>query len=145
MNIDTPAVGLVVEPLSFEDIAVDVPEFTMTASLVESPVALVLGTVLPDLNTVSVLHISEPVTGVRGAILKMNFSTLLKLRFIDILHVEVGILLILKAIVAASIILVMRVQLLHLQLSANPLSGDNASSPGLQANNDVHVTLEESL
>jgi hypothetical protein len=109
MYIDTPAVSLVIEPFAFKDITIDVPEFTVTAGLVESPMALVFGTVLPDLNAVAMLHVSEPVTGVSGTVFEVNFSTLLKLRFIDVLHVKVGILLIFKAIIAAGVVLVMRV------------------------------------
>lgn len=145
VHVDAPAIRLIVEPLSLEDITVDVPEFAVTTGLVKTPVALVLGTVFPDLHAVAVLHIAEPVTSIGGAILKVDLSTLLKLRLIDILHVKVGILLILKTIIAAGIVLVVRVQLLHLQLSTNPLSGDYASGPGLHTDNNPHVTLEESL
>ena len=88
MHINTVAVGLVVEPLAFEDVAVDVPEFSIATGLVEAPIALVFGAVFPNLHAVAVLQVSEPLADVCRAILKMNFWSLFKLGFVDLSHIE---------------------------------------------------------
>ena len=63
------------------------PELAMAASLVEPPVALVLGTILPNLLSVAMLHVSEPLPGVGGSVLEVHRSSLLELRLVDVRHV----------------------------------------------------------
>jgi hypothetical protein len=58
MYVDTVAVGFVVYPLSFKDVSVNVPEFTMSASLIEFPMTLIFGAISPFLATKSMLHIA---------------------------------------------------------------------------------------
>ena len=58
MDINAIAVSLVVKPFSLEDVAINVPELALAARLVEPPVAFVLGSVLPNLDSVAVLHVA---------------------------------------------------------------------------------------
>ena len=47
VGVDSMAIGLVVHPTAFVDIAVGMEEFPLAARLVELPVAFVAGTVNP--------------------------------------------------------------------------------------------------
>ena len=128
MNIDTVAVGLVIKPFALEDVAVHVPELAVAASLIEAPMSFIFGTILPDLHAVAVLHVTEPLASVSRSILEVNFTALLELGFIDVLHVEVRIIH-RVAFVRRGVVLMVRV---HLEkLRADPLSGDDAARPSL--------------
>jgi len=143
MNVDSIAVGLVIEPLTFEDITIHVPEFSITASLIEPPVALVFGAILPDLDTVTVLQVSEPLSNICCAIFEMNFWSLLQLRLIYLPHGELIVELPFKDIIAAHVVVVLRVQLAELR--SNSLTGHDTARPCLQANDQVNVLLEVHL
>ena len=143
MDVDAIAVGLVVEPLALENVAVHVPEFSIAAGLVEPPVALVFGAVLPDLDAVSVLQVSEPLANICCAIFKMNFWSLLQLRLIYLPHGELVVELPFEDIVAAHVVVVLRVQLAELR--SNSLTGHDTARPCLQANDKVNVLLEVHL
>jgi hypothetical protein len=58
MNVDAISVCFVILPLTFEDITINMPKLSLSASLVVSPIAFVSSTVWPHLNTVAVLHVS---------------------------------------------------------------------------------------
>jgi len=85
-HVDAIAVCLVIEPLALVDVAIDVPELSLTVSFVEAPMTLILGTILPDLHALTVLHVSKPLAGVGSAVLDLHLTALLKLRFINVLH-----------------------------------------------------------
>lgn len=51
------ALGLVVKPFSFVNIAVSMIKFTLAVSFILTPLALVAGTIGPDLNAVAVTHL----------------------------------------------------------------------------------------
>ena len=87
MNINSVAICLIVKPFSFENVSVDMPEFSMTTGLVKAPAPLVLSSVFPDLDSVSVLHIAEPLPCIGGSIFKVDFSSFLQLRFVDIIQI----------------------------------------------------------
>jgi hypothetical protein len=115
MNVHTMTVGFVVKPFSFKDVSVDVPELSMAACFVETPVALVFGSILPNLLTVSMFHISEPLSCVSCSILEMNLAPVLELCLIDIVHVHASAsiiwILVVEAVAAtvAHIVLMLRV------------------------------------
>ena len=143
VNIHTVAVGLVVEPLALEDIAIDVPELALAARLIEAPVALILGAVLPDLHTIAVLQVAEPLAHVSRAIFEMNFWSLFELRLIYFPHVELLVELTVQHIVPAHVVVVLRVELA--QLGSDSLARHHATSPCLQADYQVNVFLEMHL
>ena len=74
--VDTIAVSLIVEPLSFKHIAIDVPKLASAACLIEPPEALVSGAIWPDLDAKSMLHVAQPLAFVHGAILEDNVAPL---------------------------------------------------------------------
>lgn len=128
MDVDSIPVGLIIKPLALEDVAVHVPELAVTTGFIEAPVAFVLSTVFPDLHAISVLHVTQPLSGVSGTILEMDFSALLELRLIDVLHIEVRIIH-REAVVGRCVIMLVGVHLK--QLRADPLSRDDAARPCL--------------
>lgn len=56
MDVDAEAVSFVVLPLALVDVTISVPKLARAISLVLSPLALVLGSIRPDLNTRSMSH-----------------------------------------------------------------------------------------
>lgn len=140
MHVDSIAVGLVIEPLALEHVAIHVPEFSIAAGFVEPPVAFVFGAVLPDLHAITVLQVSEPLANICCAIFKMNFWSLLQLRLIYLPHGELVVELPFEDIVAAHVVVVLRVQLAELR--SNSLAGHDTARPCLQANNKVNMLLE---
>ena len=131
MNIDTIAVCLIVEPLTFKHITVNVPEFSVSASFVEPPVAFILGTIFPDLHAISMFHISQPLTCISGSILEKDLALLLKLGFINIVHIEIRVsvnyhvALSSRAIVIVLLEAVVRIKLI--KVCANSFSSDNTA------------------
>jgi hypothetical protein len=53
------------------------PKFTLAAGFVKPPISFILGAVFPDLDTVTVLEITEPLADICCAIFEMNFWPLL--------------------------------------------------------------------
>ena len=86
LHVDAIAVCLVIEPLALIHVAIDVPELALTASFVEAPMTFIFGTILPDLHTLTVLHVSKPLASVGSAVLNLYLTALLKLRLINVLH-----------------------------------------------------------
>jgi hypothetical protein len=117
MDINSISIGLVVKPFSFENVAINVPELAMSASLIESPMSLILSSVLPNLNSISMLHISEPLASVGCSIFEVNFSSLIELSFINIIHVDIAHIIVLElfiyylSITIAHVVLVLGVHL----------------------------------
>ena len=135
MNIDTIPVSFIIKPLSFKDVAINVPEFSVSTSFVEPPVAFVLGTIFPDLDTVSMFHISQPLACIGGSVLEKDLALLLKLGFINVVHVEIRVsvnyhvALASRAIVIILLEAVVRIQLI--KVSANSFSSDHTARPTL--------------
>lgn len=138
MDIHTIAVGFIVEPFTLEDIAVNVPELSVAAGLIETPVSFVLGAVLPHLHAIAVLHVSEPLARVGCSILEVDFTALLQLGLINILHIEVRIIH-REAVIRRGVVMLMRVHLE--QLGADPLTCDDSARPCLQPDYVVNVPL----
>jgi hypothetical protein len=111
----------------------------MAACLVETPVPFILRAILPNLDTVTVLHVSEPLACIGGSIFEVNFSPLLKLGFINIVHIDAIHVIVLKllidnlAVSIAHVVLVLRVHLT--QLGSDPLTSDDSPKPCLEADN----------
>ena len=91
MDINSVAVGLVVEPFPFEHIAIHVPELAVSACFIESPISLVLGSVFPDLDAVAMLQVSEPLADVCCAIFEMDFWSLFQLGLVYLAHIELAV------------------------------------------------------
>ncbi len=79
MDIDTIAVGFVIVPLALEDVAVNVPELALAAGLVEPPIPLIPGTIRPDLDTIAMLHVAQPLPLVDSSVLEDDFTFILQL------------------------------------------------------------------
>ena len=147
MNIDAISIGFVVEPFTFEHVSIDMPKLSVAASLIESPVAFVLGTVFPNLDSIAVLHVSEPLSSVSGSILEEDLSLLLELGFINIIHIEVWIAVdnhvafsggsIHSIIMIVLLESLMRIELL--KMCADSFSSDNTARPTLQENDSSDV------
>ena len=135
-----PAVALVVEPLALKNISIDVPKFTLSTSFVKSPISFVFGAVLPDLASVTVFQIAEPLANICCAIFKMNFWSFLQLRLIYLLHVKLVVKLTFEHIIATHVVVMLWIQ--FTQLSSNSLSGNNASCPRLQSDYQEYVFLK---
>jgi len=140
MNVNSIAVGLIVEPLSLEDIAIYMPEFAVSTGLVKAPVALVLSAIFPNLDAVAVLKVSEPLTHVGCAIFEMDLWSLLQLGLVDLAHVELAVELSVEHVISAHIVVVLGVQ--FIQLSSDSFSRHHAACPRLQANDQVSVLLK---
>jgi hypothetical protein len=65
--------------LTFENVAVYVPEFALAAGFIVFPVTFIASTIRPDLDSIAMLHISQPVAFINSSILKHNFTSLFKL------------------------------------------------------------------
>jgi hypothetical protein len=89
MNVNTVTISFIIYPFSFENVTVNVPELASTARFVELPVAFILGSVFPFLASVSMLHISIPLSSVSGSIFELNSVPLFQLRFIHLfMHIH---------------------------------------------------------
>jgi hypothetical protein len=89
MNVHSVSVGFIVLPLTLEDVSVDVPEFTLATSFIETPISFVTSPIRPDLNSIAVLHVTEPLPFINGPILKDNLSTLFEL-LLTIVYIDVS-------------------------------------------------------
>ena len=117
VDVNAVTIGLVIEPLPLEDVAVDMPEFSVSAGLIEPPMALILCAIFPNLDSVSVFHIAEPLTCVSGPIFEVNFASLIELCFVNIVHVNIGHIIVLElfiyylAVAIAHVVLMLRIHL----------------------------------
>jgi len=84
MYVNSMTIGFVVQPFTFEDVSIYVPELSVAACFVESPVSFVLGAILPDLLTITMFHVSEPLTCISCSIFEIYLSAVFKLRLINI-------------------------------------------------------------
>ena len=85
--------SLVIDPLSFILIAVNVPESSLAMCFVEVPVALVARSILPNLDAVTVSVLVLPLTRVLGSILEHKLGSILNLTLVVAfasLKLEVG-------------------------------------------------------
>ena len=139
MYIDAVSVGLIVQPFTFEDIAVNVPELSLAAGFIKSPIAFIFSTIFPYLNSIAVLQITEPLAYVCCAIFKMYFWSLLQLRLINFLHVKLIFELSIQHVVATHVVVVLRIQ--FTELSTYSLTCDHASGPRLQTNYELHILV----
>jgi hypothetical protein len=89
MNVDSVSVGLIILPLPLKDVSIDMPEFTLATSLIETPISFVTSAIGPNLNSVTVLHVPEPLPFINGPILKDNLSTLFEL-LLTIVYIDVS-------------------------------------------------------
>ena len=62
VNVDALPVGLIVDPVSFVHISVDMREFAEAMCPIVFPVALIASTVLPDLFTIAVSEPTDPLS-----------------------------------------------------------------------------------
>lgn len=77
--VDTVAIGLVIDPVSFVNIAINVGELALAMSAVVFPLALVAGTVWPLLLPVAVPEATDPLSAVGRACLERVGRPLLSL------------------------------------------------------------------
>ena len=148
MHIHSMTIGLIIQPLAFKDISVDMPEFALTASFIETPVTFVLSAVLPNLLSITVFHVAKPLTRVGGTVLEMNLASVFQLGLIDVIHVHgAGIVLVLLVkVVAASVAHVVAVLRVHLtELCTNAFTCDHPSTPCLQPYHNIDVLGEVTL
>jgi hypothetical protein len=61
-----------------------VPELSLTARLVVTPVALISSTIRPYLNTIAVLHVPKPLSLVDCTVFEDDFTFLLELQVLNI-------------------------------------------------------------
>lgn len=66
MMVDTVSIGFVVDPLSIVDVSVYMDELSFAVSSVVLPLALVLSTIWPLLDTVAVSESSNPFSIIGG-------------------------------------------------------------------------------
>lgn len=71
--------SFVIGPLSLVLVAVDVPESSMTVCFVESPVALVAGTVLPDLSATTMSILALPLSDILRTIFENKLRPVLNI------------------------------------------------------------------
>ena len=67
MDIDALAVGLVVDPVSLVNIAIDVRKLTIPMSPIVFPATFVLGAIGPDLGALTISEATEPLASVLGS------------------------------------------------------------------------------
>ena len=64
MNVNALAVGLVIHPIAFINISVDMSEFAESVRSIIFPIALIAGTITPDLLAIAVAEPTDPLTRV---------------------------------------------------------------------------------
>ena len=67
MDVDTLAVGFVIDPVTFIHVTVNVGEFTESMGSVVLPVTFVAGAIGPDLLAIAVTEATDPLAGILGA------------------------------------------------------------------------------
>lgn len=77
MHIHSIPISLIVVPLSFEFISVDMVEYALPIRLVLFPLPLVPSSIWPCLNSKTLPHLTPPLTLVSGATLILKFRPLL--------------------------------------------------------------------
>ena len=88
MDVDTIPICLVVIPLALENVSINMPELSLATCFIEHPVSFVFGTIFPHLHTIPMLHVSKPLASVGSSILKVDFRSGFKLRFVDVIHLH---------------------------------------------------------
>ena len=66
VDIDSMAVGFVINPVSFVDITINVGEFSKSLSSVIFPVSLVAGSIRPHLLAIAITESTNPLSSVGG-------------------------------------------------------------------------------
>jgi hypothetical protein len=72
--VNSIAVGFVLFPLAFKNIAIDVPEFALTLRSVVLPDSFIFSTVWPHLSPIPLFLISLPLAYILGSIFEKNFG-----------------------------------------------------------------------
>lgn len=85
MFIGSDTVCLIVKPLPLVDIAVSMYQGSMAVGLVSLPLSIILGTILPDLLTIAILHSIEQLSCVYCPIAQREWPVCLPL--IAVYHV----------------------------------------------------------
>jgi len=80
VDVDSLAVGLVVHPVAFVDVAVDMGELAEALGSVVLPVALIACAVGPDLLSIAISEATDPLTSICGSGLISVCGPLLALR-----------------------------------------------------------------
>jgi len=79
MYINSISIGFIILPLAFEHITINVPELAFSTSFVMFPISLIASSIWPYLDSVTVLHITKPLTLVNSTVLEYDLATLLQL------------------------------------------------------------------
>jgi len=79
MMVDTVSIGFIVDPFSIINIAINMREFTLAMSSIVLPLALILSTIWPLLNSESISESSNPLSVICGASLESICSSLFSL------------------------------------------------------------------
>lgn len=146
--IDSETVGLIIKPLSFENIAVKMPEFPLAASFAIFPHALVTSSVRPPLDTVAVLVVTEPLSVVDSAIFEGDLVSRLYVRAAALLHQELvhQLIVLLGALGASTAALGLLFLDFLFVLTGNDLinvlASEVAADPGLNSHYELIVLLK---
>lgn len=70
MDVSSISVGLIIYPVAFIDVAVNMDELPMSMCAIVTPLALIAGTIRPHLLTVPISKASYPLAGVRRTCLE---------------------------------------------------------------------------
>ena len=62
VNVGTESICLVIDPITFVYVSIDVDKFAMPMSSVIAPLALVAGAIRPHLHSVAVTETADPLT-----------------------------------------------------------------------------------
>jgi hypothetical protein len=76
VDVNSIPVGFIVLPLSFEDVAVYMPELSLATGFVVFPLTLVSGSIWPNLGPEAMFHISKPGTLVHSPIFENDIISL---------------------------------------------------------------------
>ena len=64
MNVNALAVGLIIHPIAFINISIDMGEFAESVRSIIFPIALIAGTIAPNLLAIAVTESTDPLTRV---------------------------------------------------------------------------------
>ena len=148
VDVDSVTVGFVVQPFYLEDIAVNVPELSMAACLVEPPVTFVFGAIFPYLLAITMLHVSEPLPDVGSTVFEVDLSAIFELGLVDVVKVNVLsriIVSVLKDITSTVAHIVSMLRIHFAKLRSNSFSCYDTSKPCLEPNNDVDMLRKVNL
>jgi len=77
VSVDSIALSFIVDPLAVKHVAIYVPEFTLAASFVLTPVSFIASSIRPNLDAVAVFESAHPLSAVDSSILEDNIIPLL--------------------------------------------------------------------